>query len=470
MSEDGLSLRRELQAILTLYLGTILTGYNLGFSAVAIPDIKEEKRSNTSYSVLPAIELTDEDVSWFASTYVIGGIIGSLLGGYFGGRFGPKRTILASCVPAALGWILISSSPHLSTLIIGRILCGLSAECITSNCPLLVAEYSSLKRRGGFLALFGLMIGVGVLACYCLGALLYWRVVAAVPPLLCLLFLLSLWRVPESPLWLLAHRGKEECQEALQWLRGTEEVGEEIIQIEEVKEKQSHGLTMTEAIRNLARPDVRTPFLLITANCLFTMLSGPFAIIFYSVEIFQDTGIDKYLASILSAVIRVLGSVLGIFLVHKLPRVKLSMVMMTLMSISMAILGTVLYLNVLTDIVPIISVTLYMFCYGAGAAPLMWVYFGELLPREYKVLSGIIIFIMNISIFIVTKIFPTLLAILSPAGTYWLFAAISLGSNILYVFFMPETSGKNAAEIKRIFVKIVRQVSRKLSRQLSSKV
>ena len=76
-----------------------------------------------------------------ASSYVIGGIIGSLLGGYFGGRFGPKRTILASCVPAALGWILISSSPHLSTLILGRILCGLSAECITSNCPLLVAEY-----------------------------------------------------------------------------------------------------------------------------------------------------------------------------------------------------------------------------------------------------------------------------------------------------------------------------------------
>ena len=55
MSEDGLSLSRELQAILTLYLGTILTGYNLGFSAVAIPDIKEERRCE---EILPQPQLT----------------------------------------------------------------------------------------------------------------------------------------------------------------------------------------------------------------------------------------------------------------------------------------------------------------------------------------------------------------------------------------------------------------------------
>lgn len=35
---------RELQAILTLYLGTLLGGYSMGFSAVAIPDIKIEMR------------------------------------------------------------------------------------------------------------------------------------------------------------------------------------------------------------------------------------------------------------------------------------------------------------------------------------------------------------------------------------------------------------------------------------------
>ena len=218
---------------------------------------------------------------------------------------------------------------------------------------------------------------------------------------------------------------------------------------------------MTEAIRNLRRPDVRTPFLLITANFFFVMLSGPFAIVFYSVEIFQNTGvgIDKYLASIIVSSIRVVGGMIGIFLVQRLPRVRLSMVMMSLMSLSMAVLGTALYVKTLSvtspllDVATVASVTAYMFCFAAGAAPLQFVYLGELLPREYKVLSGLIISLANCAIFILTKIFPTLLTTLSQHGTYWLFAAISLSSNIFYYFFMPETRGKTALEIKQMFSK-----------------
>ena len=39
-----IGLARELQAILTLYIGTLLSGYNMGLSAVAGPDIKAEMR------------------------------------------------------------------------------------------------------------------------------------------------------------------------------------------------------------------------------------------------------------------------------------------------------------------------------------------------------------------------------------------------------------------------------------------
>ena len=35
-------LRRELQSILTIYLSLLLQGYSSGFSAVALPDIKDE--------------------------------------------------------------------------------------------------------------------------------------------------------------------------------------------------------------------------------------------------------------------------------------------------------------------------------------------------------------------------------------------------------------------------------------------
>ena len=76
-------LPREMLAILSLYLGTLLNGYSFAFSAVAIPDITMEMRwdsdstyydtegilsplrNNASLSFLPKILASDEELSWF---------------------------------------------------------------------------------------------------------------------------------------------------------------------------------------------------------------------------------------------------------------------------------------------------------------------------------------------------------------------------------------------------------------------
>ena len=82
---DG-GLRRELQSILTMYLATLLNGYSSGFSAVAVPGIKEEMerrwrleswipsvhlicfiRGNYSFSHIPTIEATEGNFSWFGN-------------------------------------------------------------------------------------------------------------------------------------------------------------------------------------------------------------------------------------------------------------------------------------------------------------------------------------------------------------------------------------------------------------------
>ena len=234
---------------------------------------------------------------------------------------------------------------------------------------------SSMKFRGGFLSLYTLMLSVGILTAYCLGAFLYWRYVAAIPVILCVLNFCVLLRVPESPLWLLGHAGLDRAREALHWLRQTDQVQEEIIQLQQLMEDQSSGLTMTDALKNLSRSDVRTPFLLVTVNYWIAMMSGTPIIVFYSVSIFQEAGagINKHLASILVASINVIGGIVGIFLVQKLPRVKLNMVATSLMSVCMAALGTALYLKDslpdsahLLDWVAVVAVVLYMFSFGAG--------------------------------------------------------------------------------------------------------
>ena len=44
LPEVDVGLVREAGTILAIYLSTLLTGYSTGFSAVAVPDIKVERR------------------------------------------------------------------------------------------------------------------------------------------------------------------------------------------------------------------------------------------------------------------------------------------------------------------------------------------------------------------------------------------------------------------------------------------
>ena len=84
--------------------------------------------------------------------------------------------------------------------------------------------FSQLKYRGAFLSLYGLMVGLGITLCYSLGAGLYWRLVALLPPLLYLALFAGLLLVPESPLWLLGHTTPDQARGALQWLRNSQVV------------------------------------------------------------------------------------------------------------------------------------------------------------------------------------------------------------------------------------------------------
>ena len=134
---------------------------------------------------------------------------------------------------------------------------------------------------------------------------------------------------------------------------------------------------MMEAVRNLSRHrDIRIPFILITTNFFLVTFSGSSAIIYYSVEIFQSdevVGLNKYLASIIVAAILVIGGVLGIFLVRIQPRVRLSMIMMTLQSVCMGVLGAGLYVTTLSEylsIIKVTTVTTYMLCSSAGQSEL----------------------------------------------------------------------------------------------------
>ena len=258
-----------------------------------------------------------------ASSVSLGQLVGGGLGGLLGGAIGPKRTILLGVLPIFVGWLLIGLAPHISLLILGRLANGLGSTFLTANCALLITQYSAAQRRGAFLSLFTLMLSLGILVAYCLGAGLYWRYLTAVPAALSLLFAAGLCRIPESPIWLLGHRGREAARAALIWLRGLEDVEEELEDLLLTQENQNRGLSLREAVVNFRRPDIWRPILLALANTMLVMLAGPFVIVFYAVEIFREAGAGEgveHVATISMGVVRVVAGVAAIFLIKQFPR------------------------------------------------------------------------------------------------------------------------------------------------------
>ena len=56
---------REAHAVLTVYLTILLGAYGNGFSAVAIPDIKNEMRLGSQSYLISSIQASSEELSWF---------------------------------------------------------------------------------------------------------------------------------------------------------------------------------------------------------------------------------------------------------------------------------------------------------------------------------------------------------------------------------------------------------------------
>ena len=79
----------------------------------------------------------------------------------------------------------------------------------------------------------------------------------------------------------------------------------------------------------------------------------------------------------------------------------------------------------------------------------IWVWYLE----WTSLFPGIASALSNLPMFALTKVFPTLLQVLPPGVPFLLLAAVSGLSNLFYFFFLPETRGKTALEVKQIFLK-----------------
>ena len=183
----------------------------------------------------------------------------------------------------------------------------------------------------------------------------------------------------------------------------------------------------------------------------FNQASGIMAILYYGNNIFIDAGYKGNVGvpSVILAIIRCLACLATSFLAER-------------PGFMMAIgcIGTGLHfyfsthLDWQSDWLPFVSLIVYIAFDSVGWGCLPWVYLGEVLEHRIKGIGvTICMFTRYIGMFLITRFFLVLLDSITPYGTFFIFAGISLLGSLFAILFVPETKGITVEEVQLIIRK-----------------
>jgi len=455
---------KQLLPTLVINLAALSSGLSLGFSAIALPQLKDNATWYGQTELYQPFILDMESGSWMASIFGLGAIFGGFAAGILGSKFGQRKTILMLAVPDIVAWIFIASAQNLPMMLFGRFLSGFCAAGYSPTIQTYIAEIAQPQHRGWLGGLTSPVLAFGALVSYTLGSIISWHYVAIIGVFLPLIMIPGLFLLPDTPYF---HIQQGDEKKALQVIEKFREAGSnslaELWAVSDSLRSSITELNFKEALQRLTQRQYRRPFL--TLNFLFILMAftGNFAITFYAVDVFQHSGngaINSYLSAIIIGAIKFLGAILYIPAVKYISRRMLICGSSFVMGTSMSILGlamysheTGLYSNIEAMVwLPLVCVTIYMLADPMGVGSVPFLYLGEFFPAEMRsILSGITIGLSNLEMFIVVKTFPNLTSMVGDSGTFWLYAAFSFVMIVYTLVWIPETKGRTLQDIEAYF-------------------
>ncbi|KAM4569760.1 proton myo-inositol cotransporter-like [Odontesthes bonariensis] len=321
-------------------LGGFLYGYDTGVISGAMLMLKRELELSALWQEL------------LISSTVAAAALSALLGGFLNGLFGRRVCILLASFFFTVGGIVLSTAPGKEALLAGRLIVGVGLGIASMTVPVYIAEASPPHLRGQLVTVNMLFITGGQFTASLIdGAFSYmrrdgWRYMLGLSVLPAVLQFVGFLFLPESPRWLIQRGLTQKARRVLSQIRGNQNIDEEYDGIKnsiEEEEKDSGGGPVIW--RMLTYPPTRRALLVGCGLQMFQQLSGINTVMYYSATILQMSGVrDDRLAIWLAGVAtftNFLFTLLGVWLVEKVGRRKLTLgsVLGTSLSLSLLAFG-----------------------------------------------------------------------------------------------------------------------------------
>ncbi|KAK4010706.1 hypothetical protein OUZ56_019837 [Daphnia magna] len=312
-------------------IGGFLFGYDTGVVSGAMLIIRKE------------MELSNAWHEAIVSATIAAAWIFSLFGGYLSDRLGRKPVILAASVVFTIGSVVMGAADGKEGLLAGRIIVGVGIGLASMVVPMYLAETASSSQRGMLVTMNVMFITGGqAMAAVFSGALSTvsdgWRYMLGIAAIPAVIQFVGFLLMPESPRWLFSHGKPEEARKVLQRIRGPcHNIDDELEAIKasveeserELGYRRQRGQTANVIIQILQSPPVRRALFLGCLLQMFQQIAGINTVMYYSATIIQMAGFyDTAKAIWLSALVASVNFIctfLGIYLVEKVGRRRLTL-------------------------------------------------------------------------------------------------------------------------------------------------
>jgi len=424
-------------------IGGLLFGYDTGVVSGAILFVK------TQFFLSSAME------EIVVSAVLVGAVIGAIIGGALTDRFGRRKLIILSGIIFTASAVGTAVAPTVTWLIFARVVSGLAIGIASFISPMYIAELVPARVRGSLVAVNMLAITTGIvvayLADYALSGIHGWRYMFGLAAIPSIILTVAMWRLPDSPRWLISQSKVEEAKIVLRLVRTVSEVSPEITDIQKSMDAQASG---GEA--GLFQPSLRMPLIVGLGLAVFQQITGINTVIYYAPTIFKFVGIKAAGPAILAgaglAMVMWCFHVLAIFLLDRVGRRPLLLIGVAGQIVGLAILGAAFQFQLLASYKSYIAIgglVIYVACFAFGLGPIFWLLISEIYPLRVRGAAMSAVTVTNWAFNLAVAVtFLTLVGVLGQAGTFWLYGAIAVAAWVFFYLLLPETKGKSLEQIE----------------------
>ncbi len=322
--------------LLVAGLGGLLYGVDVGIIAGALPYLEATSGLNAG------------QLSIVVAAVLLGSVISTLFAGALADWIGRKPLMMLSGLLFVGSIPIIALSHGYESLVLGRLLQGVSAGLIGVVVPLYLAECLSASTRGKGTGIFQWLLTLGIVIAAIVGmyfsfrveevarlgdsAQLFafkntaWRSIfwVSLPP--GILFVIGSFIVSESPRWLFRRGQRDAAYAALLRSRSEEQASTELAEMEQAAAAEKTGTTGADTSRakgSLLQRRYVIPFLLACVILACNQATGVNSIIGYNTNILLQSGLSDIQAHwgyVIFTIVNFLMTIGGVLLVDRMGR------------------------------------------------------------------------------------------------------------------------------------------------------